>query len=320
MMTNYTMLKKKEEVLNMSEHDSDGSDGEDDLEIYMVCNFYEQDEPLDLSMRKIGQEFGINKPKLPTLDISPKFNFAHLDEREVIKVSTTDNKGLVVSEADIANLLDPYVKRILKKFSCTICGIKFVNKGKAVTHVENKHVDCLQYKCPLCRASKGTRLAYESHLRRGHGARVMDYHPVIRSKKMFSVKSEAQIGHVETQAGQSYDLQFVTFLRQRLCSGNQSLETSCVEWIDQDQGIFRINNRHQFATEWFRFKVITDFDIFPILQFLLSFRVARMGLGTVSSNQLSRNSLIEIFLNRFPVMILSSKYFVLSSYFNKFEI
>ena len=78
-------------------------------------------------------------------------------------------------------------KSLDKKFSCTVCEIKFGQKLKAVTHVENKHVDCLQYKCPLCRASKGTRLAYESHLRRGHGARVMDYIPVIKYKKIFSV-------------------------------------------------------------------------------------------------------------------------------------
>ena len=120
--------------------------------------------------------------------------------------------------------------------------MKFQQKAKAMSHLEKKHVDCLQYCAVLCRASKGTRLAYESHLRRGHGARVMDYHPVIRSKKMFSVKSEEQIGHVEHQAEQPYDLQFVTFLRQWLCSGKQPLETTFVDWIDQDQGIFSINN------------------------------------------------------------------------------
>ena len=76
-----------------------------------------------------------------------------------------------------------------KKVICNVCKVKFVNKEKAKTHIENKHVDCLLYKCPLCRVTKVTRLAYESHLRRGHGARVKDYSPLIRLRKNFMVKS-----------------------------------------------------------------------------------------------------------------------------------
>ena len=55
-------------------------------------------------------------------------------------------KGSVFTEAEIAKLLDTYVKSVDKKFSCTVCDIQFGQKGKAVTHVENKHVDFLQYK------------------------------------------------------------------------------------------------------------------------------------------------------------------------------
>jgi hypothetical protein len=45
------MLKRSKEVLNMSEHNSDG---EVDLEIDMDGNFYEQDEPLDLSEKEFS--------------------------------------------------------------------------------------------------------------------------------------------------------------------------------------------------------------------------------------------------------------------------
>ena len=251
---------------NSSEGSDENYDEERDLEIDLD---YEhsigvQIEPLDLSVKKLCDEFMANKPKLPILDINPIFNFANFEDKKDKKCVIKDNKGSIVTEAELASLLDPYVKMNLKKFSCTICCIKFISKGKAVSHVENKHVDCLQYKCPLCRASKGTRLAYESHLRRGHGARVVDHEPVIRSKKEFHVKSESQISDKDSQSGEQYDLQFVTFLREALCSEKEQIDSgkswqrnsTDAEWIDQDQGIFRINNRHLFARKWSRFKVM----------------------------------------------------------------
>jgi len=241
-----------------------------DLEIDLDYNNYvnmsivEEEEPLDLSINKTNKENinELNKPNLPTLEIKPIFNFAKLDKRTEQAVVSNDNKDSVATEQQIAKLLDPYVKKVNKKFSCTVCDIKFACKVKALTHVENRHVDCLLYKCPLCRASKGTRLAYESHLRRGHGAKVKDYCPSIRIKKSFYVKSEFREIQTETQAGQPYDLEFVTFLRHTLSMGKEmdmsgnTLDKciSCAEWIDQDQGVFRINNREQFARGWYRFK------------------------------------------------------------------
>ena len=49
-------------------------------------------------------------PKLPTLDVGPTFIFSSSDKIEEIKGSSTDNKESVVTEAEIADLLDPYVK------------------------------------------------------------------------------------------------------------------------------------------------------------------------------------------------------------------
>ena len=257
---------------NSSEGSDENYDEEKDLEIDLDFQNYEdstgvQIEPLDLSVRKPNAEFVAIKPKLPILDINPIFNLGHFDGKKDIKFSSTDNKGSIVTEAELASLIDPYVKMNLKKFSCSICCIKFISKGKAVSHVENKHVDCLQYKCPLCRASKGTRLAYESHLRRGHGARVIDHEPVIKSKKHFHVKSESQMSDKDDHAGELYDLQFVTFLREALCSGKEEIDfngswqkiSTDAEWIDHDQGIFRINNRHLFARKWCKFKVLKCF-------------------------------------------------------------
>ena len=98
---------------------------------------------------------------------------------------------------------------------------------------------------------------------------VKDYQPVIRCRKIFSVKSKTQISQKESEAGQPYDHEFVTFLRQNFFSEKEFLEprereTTC-EWLDQVQGIFRINNRDLFAKGWFNFKVIRDF----LLIFLL---------------------------------------------------
>ena len=242
---------------HLSDESDDTCDDYRDLEIdldYQPIRLEsrEQIEPLDLSMKSLKHEYVNTKPKLPKVDIQPNFNFALFDENieEKIPQSNKDSKGAIITEKELASLLAPYVKTKLKRFCCTICDIKFVSSEKAVTHVENKHVSCLQYKCPLCRASKGTRLAYESHLRRGHGARVQDYTPVIRCKKGFSVCDESQTSKEDSQAGEQYDLQFVTFLRAALED-----DGSYAEWVDHEQGIFRINNRHSFARMWYRFKV-----------------------------------------------------------------
>jgi len=240
---------------HLSDESDDTCDEYRDLEIDLDyqpirLELREQIEPLDLSMKSLKHDFVNSKPKLPQVDIKPNFNFALFDEKIEEKIpQSKDSKGTIITEKELASLLAPYVKTKLKRFCCTICDIKFVSSEKAVTHVENKHVSCLQYKCPLCRASKGTRLAYESHLRRGHGARVQDYKPVIRCKKGFSVCDESQISKEESQSVEQYDLQFVTFLRAALED-----EGSYAEWVDHEQGIFRINNRHSCARMWYRFK------------------------------------------------------------------
>jgi len=264
----------QEECLNYSNSNSDNSDEnfeeEGDLEIDLDYNNYDDhnnDEPLDLSIKSINKTFDdqdddIRKAKLPTIDIQPAFNFSDFENNNE-RVEQFDNKGKVMTEQEVSRMLDPYVKSVHKKFSCTVCEMKFVSKLKAVTHVENKHVDCLQYKCPLCRASKGTRLAYESHLRRGHGAKVNQYSPHIRCKKQFLVKSEAQNSKIETEVCQPYDLQFVTFLRHILSTSKevnqsnnnwQGMVIPCADWVDQEQSIFRINNRHEFSLRWYKFK------------------------------------------------------------------
>ena len=69
------------------------------------------------------------------------------------------------------------------------------------------------------------------------------------------------------------DLDFVTFLRHILTSGlDVNTPTSicdranrCAEWIDQEQSIFKINHRDEFAMEWYKFKVISDSCVFIIL-------------------------------------------------------
>jgi len=183
-------------------------------------------------------------------------------------------KGTLLTEKDVISLIDPYIGSDRKRAVCTVCDIKFVKWEKARAHVENKHLDCLQYKCPLCRASKVTRLAYESHLRRGHSAKARDHLPQIRLKRRFGLKCENKPGG-ESRGLAQYDLEFVTFLRGELTLATlDTLDTrdtqdtrgtreggppwrralAPAEWLDRDQAIFRINNTQEFAKAWYTFK------------------------------------------------------------------
>lgn len=245
------------------EHYEEEEEGELEIDLdyneYVEVGIKEEDEPLDLSMKTLSkrcldQPVDLQKPKLPRLDIKPNFqfyNFEPVNPPKQEQESPVESKGTFITDLEVSQLLAPYVKNVQKKFLCTVCDMKFTHKTKALTHVENKHVDCLQYKCPLCRASKVTRLAYESHLRRGHSARVDQHSPIIRCKKKFCVKSEAQSSQPEARVG-PYDLEFVTYLRDRLSQGEG--EEVCASWVDQDQAIFRVNRREEFSGGWFAFK------------------------------------------------------------------
>lgn len=255
------------------QHQQEEEEEERELEIDLDYNEYvevrikEEDEPLDLSMKTLSKRcndnpIDLHKPKLPRLDIRPNFEIFTFEQIEQNKAATVsikqpaessgENKGSFITELEVTRLLEPYVKNVHKKFLCTVCDMKFTNKAKALTHVENKHVDCLQYKCPLCRASKVTRLAYESHLRRGHNARVDQHCAIIRLKKKFCVKSEAQSSQPEARVGQPYDLEFVTYLRHSLAQGEGEEAAAC--WLDQDQAIFQVTRREEFSGGWFAFK------------------------------------------------------------------
>ena len=293
-----------------------------DYNEYVEVRIKEEDEPLDLSMKTLSKRCNDNnpldlqKPKLPRLDIRPNFEIFTFQQIEQTKTPlrhqaelSGENKGSFITELEVTRLLEPYVKNVHKKFLCTVCDMKFSQKAKALTHVENKHVDCLQYKCPLCRASKVTRLAYESHLRRGHNARVDEHSALIRLKKKFCVKSEAQSSQPEARVGQPYDLEFVTYLRHSLAQGEG--EEACACWLDQDQAIFQVTRREEFSGGWFAFKVRTNTTA-HYCQLLITdntcFRVSRLVPGQIFMIQFSQNLSTGTSLNRYPVMILSSKY------------
>ena len=250
-----------------------------DLDYNDNLNSSEQnDEPLDLSIKRTEKEdhgIVIKKFKANNVGCRFNFNFSNYQCNYEVKTNSSDIKSPSVTERDISLLIDPYIKSVNKRVICTVCEVKFVNKEKAKTHVENKHVDCLQYKCPLCRVTKVTRLAYESHLRRGHGARVKDYCPLIRLRKNFMVNSEKKTSNLNCRN----NLEFVTFLRHILSLGQEEEVISthtwhktipCAEWIDQDQGIFRINNRQEFAMGWCTFKVTEDIFCYCYTDFLFS--------------------------------------------------
>jgi len=260
--SDYMLYKSQQSKSDRTQHYEEEEEGELEIDLdyneYVEVGIKEEDEPLDLSMKTLSKRChekpdDLHRPKLPRLDIRPNFHIFSFEPAKPAKPEAEpsgENKGTFITDLEVTRLLDPYVKNVQKKFLCTVCDMKFANKPKALTHVENKHVDCLQYKCPLCRASKVTRLAYESHLRRGHSARVDQHSPIIRLKKKFCVKSEAQSSQPEARLGQPYDLEFVTYLRLRLSEG----EASCASWVDQDQAIFRVSRREEFSGGWFAFK------------------------------------------------------------------
>ena len=140
-------------------------------------------------MNKLSDHKDHEKKLFPSANEHCQIHCCSKYQIEVTK-SSRDVKKQVVTEKDIFCLIEPYLKKINNKFLCTICEVKFSSQNQACTHVENKHIDCLLYKCPLCRVTKVTRLGYESHLRRGHWARVKDYCPKIKLRKSFMVKSE----------------------------------------------------------------------------------------------------------------------------------
>jgi len=241
-----------------SEEDEE-EEGEGGLEIDLDYNDYvsvslteeeeeEEEEPLDL---RVGRQQGAPKEERLLPNCGLPLSSPHSPE-EV-------GKGTLLTEKDVISLIDPYIGWDRKRAVCTVCDIKFVKREKARAHVENKHLDCLQYKCPLCRASKVTRLAYESHLRRGHSAKARDYQPQIRLKRRFGLKVDNKGGGDGRSLAQ-YDLEFVTFLRGVLSIGSGEEQLSWhralapAEWLDREQGIFRINNRQEFATSWYTFK------------------------------------------------------------------
>ena len=323
------MLIKKEApyIEQDSFKEKDNSDDEGELKIDLDYDEYtsvaikEDNVPLDFSVKKISDGFDKkNIPSIPKIEIKPNLIFSKIVEQKGVEVILKGSKSSILSEADLEKLLDPYMKYAEKKFICTVCDIKFSNKVKIKAHLENKHVECLQYKCPLCRSIKSTRLAYESHIRRGHGVNVKSYSPLIRCKKNFFVKSKDDNESVPKNISQPYDLTFVTFLRHILTLADEAGGTSsswhqtvtCAEWVQKDQGVFRINNRQELTTRWCSFKVIIH--ILLLFEYLsLIFRGWNSYPGTVFITLSSQSSSKEKYSSCFLMRNLSSKYFVSNS-------
>jgi hypothetical protein len=216
---------------------------------------------------------------------------------------------------DLGRLILPYLKLVDpngRKISCTVCGMKFPHLLKGLNHVENKHVDCLQYKCSLCKSVKNSRLAFDCHVRSRHSVGNSPppaITPLCRLKRPFSIKAERptksnkggrrqqqltrqlpQQQNNNQRASNSYDLQFVTFLRAELASDDHNSSASAesghlmaatptwhwatpsqgpahlAEWLHKEQGIFRINRRQEFAKKWYQLKVKNSILFFVYLR------------------------------------------------------
>ena len=108
------------------------------------------------------------------------------------------------------------------------------------------------------------------------------------------------------------DFDFVTFLRNILSlkqeidilSDTPDRSISCVEWVDQYQSIFRINNREQFAMKWYSSKVTGDINCLIIILFVVQ------GLSPATWKSLHGFVITETFSNSFLVLPLFIKCFV----------
>ncbi len=184
--------------------------------------------------------------------------------------STADQKW-TLSAPELGRLILPYLKEDAAgrggKLTCTVCSMKFTHLVKGLNHIENKHLDCLQYKCSLCKSIKNSRLAFDCHVRSRHSVdnnsrdhRTIPVTPLFRLKRPFAIKAERltkskggrgqlhqlqQLQHNLSQRSASYDLQFVTFLRAELASDAAAaerpgdLEGVCVtswHWATPSQG------------------------------------------------------------------------------------
>ena len=121
---------------------NDNSEGSDENfeeygELEIDLDYNDNDQPLDLSMKHKSNNHNltVKETKLPTLDIKPIFNFSKFDNNNAT-TTQNDNTAKFMTELEVTKLLEPYVKSVHKKFSCTVCDMKFVSKVKAVTHVE----------------------------------------------------------------------------------------------------------------------------------------------------------------------------------------
>jgi len=216
----------------------------------------DNDEPLDLSIKRIKSVENANT----SLD-----NLSSLEEvnnNNDLGLSYDGGKGRVISHAELEQLLSPYLVTVNKRTGCSLCHMRFPSKEKALAHIENKHLDCLQYKCPLCKTSKTTKLSLESHMRRGHNVKVTDYSPVVRLRKNFDIKNDQNektviVNNTEkgmsTKEEEKYDFEFIIYLREMLNIGI-STGHGTVIWIDQDQGIFSIIAKEDFLRGWATFK------------------------------------------------------------------
>ena len=121
-----------------------------DYNDYVHVSLTEEEEdcqPLDLRVRSEEEEEGSEAREA----LSPG---GHNLSCEARGSPEEVGKGTLLTEKEVINLLEPYIVWDRKRAVCTVCDIKFVKREKARAHLENKHLDCLQYKCPLCRASK----------------------------------------------------------------------------------------------------------------------------------------------------------------------
>ena len=151
----YDKQNRKSDVSHRYEDDEEEGELEIDLDYndYVEVAIKEEEEegPLDLSMKTLSRRcddatpLDLHKPKLPRLELKPNFKLFDFEtnikkqQSEVVVNKVTEpespqeNKGTFLTDLEVTKLLDPYVKVIHKKFLCTVCDMKFVNKLKALT-------------------------------------------------------------------------------------------------------------------------------------------------------------------------------------------
>merc|ERR1719266_936646 len=108
-----------------------------------------------------------------------------------------------LSDKDIFEIIEPYIKTKGKAFICDICDMKSSNQSRLITHIERQHVDCFSFKCPSCKCAKKSRNPFNHHIRAKHGKNKGELNPIILKRRSLSILKSRRRGSTSSNNSSS---------------------------------------------------------------------------------------------------------------------